>query len=1278
MAKILVIDVNNDHLISLKTIINDVFPDSIVLTALNGSNGIELAVSEDPDVIFLDIVMHEMNGFEVCQDLKQDIRTRHIPVVFITDLKDSKEARIKASDAGADALLTKPIDKTELTLQLKAMLKVKFANEKLKVENEAHKKTEKSLTEREEQLAHLFERAPLGYQSLDTNGCFLEVNDTWLNTLGYKHDEVIGKWFGNFLAPEFVEPFRKQYTLFITQGHIHSEFMMVHKSGELKFIAFEGRIGYKSDGSFEQSYCITQDITENKTAEEQLRKSEEKYRNIFENIQDVYYETSVDGAILEISPSIGIISKGQYSRDELIGRSIFDFYVDIEERKALLTMLKEHGSVTDFELTLRNKDGSAIPLAISSKLLFNDVGYPEKIIGSMRDIVERKQAEDELKKSFSLLNATLESTADGILVVDKKGKVTNFNKKFVEFWQIPESIVAEGDDEKLLSFVIGKLKEPESFVKKVKDLYLNDEETSFDVLEFKDGRILERYSQSQKLEGKNVGRVWSFRDITVLRRAEEKYRSIFENAIEGIYQSTPEGKFLTVNPAMAKILGYSTPEELIHERSDLARQGYFDPSVREEFKRLIETNGFVNDFEFEAVHKDGSKVWVSENARLMRDEHGHVFYEGSMMNITMRKQTEESLRESQALYHSFVENMPAGVFRKDSEGRFIFVNTAFCQFKGLKAEEILGKNSQELLDYESAMMASHSSDKRFVKLTHAASGENHHDQIMRTGKLIEIEENYSKPDGTNLYLQVVKSPVFSSAGKTIGSQGIQFDITSRKKAEESLSKSHELLNKLAEQIPGVVYQYRLFPDGRSCFPYSSPGMKLIYGVTSDEVREDATPVFGRIHPDDVDDIVSSIHNSAQTLQLYHSEFRVILPGQGVRWRLCDSKPERLEDGSTLWYGIISDISDRKQAEAELAHSYDLMHYVIEHNRSSIAVFDKDLKYVYVSQRYLRDNKIQEKDIIGKRHYEVFPGLPQKWKDVHQKVLAGEVLSAEDDPYQREDGTMDWITWECRPWYGSNGTVDGIILFTEIITERKHAEAELIAAKEKAEEADRLKSAFLANMSHEIRTPLNSIIGFSDLLLDPFFGSSQHNEFAGIIKENGNNLLAIISDIMDLSKIEAGQVKVKKRSFSVDQLIAGIQKEYSYKAVEKGIELRFDRTNPNEEIVIKSDSERIKQILINFVSNALKFTEKGFIEIGIKITGDFIQFHVKDTGIGIPAEFHEQIFERFRQVETANTRKYGGNGLGLAISKGLVELLGGIIWMESEQGVGSTFYFKIPK
>ncbi len=276
------------------------------------------------------------------------------------------------------------------------------------------------------------------------------------------------------------------------------------------------------------------------------------------------------------------------------------------------------------------------------------------------------------------------------------------------------------------------------------------------------------------------------------------------------------------------------------------------------------------------------------------------------------------------------------------------------------------------------------------------------------------------------------------------------DISEQKKPAEEQTKSLTLLNNLATQVPGVVYQYRLYPDGRSAFPYSSPGMWDIYEVTPEEVQEDASLVFTRIHPDDYDYIVETITESAKNQTIYESEFRVILPKQGLRWRRSNAKPELLEDGSTLWHGIIIDITDRKKSEEALSHSHELMKYIIDHNQSSVAVLDKSLKYLFISQRYLRDYRVKEKNIIGKHHYEVFPDTPEKWKKVHQKALKGKALRADEDVFYRKDGTFDWTRWECRPWYEADGSIGGIILYLEVISEQKRKEEEIKKLNERLE------------------------------------------------------------------------------------------------------------------------------------------------------------------------------------------------------------------------------------
>jgi signal transduction histidine kinase len=299
-----------------------------------------------------------------------------------------------------------------------------------------------------------------------------------------------------------------------------------------------------------------------------------------------------------------------------------------------------------------------------------------------------------------------------------------------------------------------------------------------------------------------------------------------------------------------------------------------------------------------------------------------------------------------------------------------------------------------------------------------------------------------------------------------------------------------------------------------------------------------------------------------------------------------------------------------------------------------------------------------------------------YQDLWQTISTGNVWHGELHN-KKKDGSLYWEWATITAIKNDKGFTTNYIAIKEDITERKGMQNELILAKERAEESDRLKSAFLANMSHEIRTPLNSIIGFSELLGDPDFDQEQKNEFIQTIVDNGNNLLVIISDIMDFSMLEARQMKIRKDVISTKKLLNELLNDFSKKANLKEIDFRIDQSQNNPDILIESDLYRIKQIFNNLIGNALKFTKQGFVEIGYQLKDEVVTFHVKDTGIGIDPAYHQSIFERFRQVDLAKTRKYGGNGLGLAISKNLTELLGGNIWVESEPSKFSNFFFTIP-
>lgn len=283
-------------------------------------------------------------------------------------------------------------------------------------------------------------------------------------------------------------------------------------------------------------------------------------------------------------------------------------------------------------------------------------------------------------------------------------------------------------------------------------------------------------------------------------------------------------------------------------------------------------------------------------------------------------------------------------------------------------------------------------------------------------------------------------------------------------------------------------------------------------------------------------------------------------------------------------------------------------------------------------------------------------------------------------YTLPDGTKLILEWFSIPVFNSDRELVGFAAIVRDLTEKIKYEKELILARQKAEDSDNLKSDFLANMSHEIRTPMNGILGFTELLREKGLNESKRIEYLDRVDSCGRHLLHLINDIIDISKIEAGKINITEKECSLSglffELFFFFQAENSRNG--KNIELKMVKETEDDKCKVITDITRLRQILTNLIGNALKFTSRGRVVFGYNVKdSDNILFFVKDTGIGIPQEKLTLIFDRFRQADNSTTRKYGGTGLGLAISKGLVELLGGDIWVESTEGKGSEFYFTIP-
>jgi PAS domain S-box-containing protein len=375
------------------------------------------------------------------------------------------------------------------------------------------------------------------------------------------------------------------------------------------------------------------------------------------------------------------------------------------------------------------------------------------------------------------------------------------------------------------------------------------------------------------------------------------------------------------------------------------------------------------------------------------------------------------------------------------------------------------------------------------------------------------------------------------------------------------------------------------------------------------------------------------------------------------------------------------IHERERIKAVLSAEKSRLNYMIDAIPDLIFFKDTESRFLGCNKAFEKYLNKKSADIIGLSEFDLF-----------NKSEANSYINSDKRIIQsiEQERTTNWVTYpngqKCllftlkTPYFDSENNLLGIIGISRDITEMEETRQRLIMAKEKAEESDRLKTAFLANMSHEIRTPMNAIIGFSDLLSEDDLTQEDKIDFISKIKSSGRSLMSLINDIIDIAKIEAGQLKVSESICDLNHILndlLGTFEELKNTSGKKAISLNLILPENSNGLLVMTDPMRLQQILTNLLSNALKFTEFGSIDFGYTLQNDLISFYVKDTGIGILRSKQKLLFQRFSQLDASTTRKYGGTGLGLAISKNLVDLLGGTIGMESNPGKGSLFYFSIP-
>ena len=763
----------------------------------------------------------------------------------------------------------------------------------------------------------------------------------------------------------------------------------------------------------------------------------------------------------------------------------------------------------------------------------------------------------------------------------------------------------------------------------------------------------------------------TLRELIDRRKEEEElsknfalYQLAIDATTDGIWDMDMKTNRVFLSPNALSRFGFK-------ENKTLHRDELCENIIHKDDKLVIEnelntaTNRNTNiiDIEFRVNTLTTGLKWIRLRGKVvLRDRDGKIIRMlGTFSDITYNKQIEKELELKEKEFRSYFDNANVGLTVATPDKSWIAVNEKACEIFGYRKEELL--------------------ELSWTDLVHPDDLQEHIDRynLALEGKIDKdtFDTRLIRKDGhiINVNLSIVCCR--NEDGSIHHFLASHIDTTEQNKYEESIRNERKILRTLVDNLPIAIYI--IDKEGRKIISNKADLENIgfhaegeVVGKTDIELYSGVTG--GRGHADNM-----RVINTGLPIINREEDF---LDCNGLqKWLLTTKVP--LFDANHQISGLIGigiDITEQKSLQQKIIDSEAYYRTLVSIAPDGVLVTDLEGKVTFHSKNIFQIFEAPEDiDIIGES---VFSWAAPEDLDkavLHFKaVLAGERLP-QIIAYKclKYDKTEFWIELSSSPLLEKSGKPKGLMLVCRDISDRKEAEEKLISALNKAEESDKLKTALLRNISHEIRTPMNAILGFSTLLGEPGISNEIMISYIETIQGSSNQLLSIINDLVDISTIEAHITKKNINELNLNETVLSIYNQYKVRTTQKNIKLDFTTGLSNERANIKTDRTKLIQVISNLLNNAIKFTEKGQITFGYTIENQLIRFHTSDTGIGISNEYQSRIFDPFFQVESELSRKFEGTGLGLSICKAYTELLGGTIWVTSEMGKGSSFYFTIP-
>jgi PAS domain S-box-containing protein len=763
-----------------------------------------------------------------------------------------------------------------------------------------------------------------------------------------------------------------------------------------------------------------------------------------------------------------------------------------------------------------------------------------------------------------------------------------------------------------------------------------------------------------------------------LERSERHFRALAESLPQLVWTCDGPGPCDYLSPQWTAYTGI--PE---HEQLGSAWLNQVHPDDRAytiATWNSAATDGGVFDVEFRIRRHDGVYRWFKTRATPLRNERGRVVkWFGSNTDI-------QDLRDARDVLQHLNQSLERRVEERTEE-----VRAAHRALEGvtrqLAAAQRLTRVGSWEIDVARGIM--HWSDELFrlfgVAPRHSLprgdeilgafspEGWSELDRAFQaclaTGASYELELEMCRAGALGSVI-VRGEAELDPTGKVALILGTLQDVTELKRTEHHLSRALERVRLATAAASMGIWDWNV-QDNVLVWDET---MYRVYGVEPTEAKDAFSAWRATVHPEDLPEFERNLERGLSGSGDFEMSFRILRNGQ-LRHIRGTAVAHAGPDGRTLRIvGVNIDVTAQRAAESALRANEALLREFVKHAPAAIAMLDREVRYLQASDRWLTDYRLDGTSITGKSHYDIFPEVPQRWKDVHQRVLGGSIEKCEEDPFPRADGRVEWLQWEARPWRLADGTIGGILFFTQVITARKEMELELSKRRVELERSNQDLEQFAYVASHDLQEPLRAVAGCGQILKRRY-GEGQLDPMASQLidhmAEGAARMQALILDLLAFSRVSARG----------HELVVIDSKEALERALRQ-LQSAMQESQAHVEVKslprVKADVEQLTQLFQNLMGNALKYRghEPVRIEIDAQTSGNSYQFSVRDNGIGIEPQYFDKIFVLFQRLHTRE--EYPGTGIGLAICKKIVERHGGRIWVESAVGKGSSFHFTLPR